>query len=63
MLVNSKKPGNFKKPHGTAALNARKVAEYLKKHPAVDKVHYLGFLKDSDPQKAIFEKQCYRQGP
>lgn len=44
------------------ALNARKVAEYLQKHPAVDKIHYLGFLKDNDPQKAIFEKQCLSAG-
>ena len=44
------------------ALTARKIADYLKNHPAVEKIHYLGFLQDNDPQKAIFKKQCLSAG-
>lgn len=44
------------------ARTAQKVAEYLAQHPAVEKIHYLGFLKESDPQKAVFEKQCLSAG-
>src|SRR5688572_23767299 len=40
------------------AKNAEVVAEYLVKHPKVEKIHYLGMLKDNAQQKAIFEKQC-----
>lgn len=44
------------------ALTAEIVANYLKQHPQVIKMHYLGFLAQSDPQKAIFEKQCISAG-
>lgn len=44
------------------AFTAKKVADYLAQHPAVEKIHYLGFLKENDPQKAIFEKQCLSAG-
>lgn len=44
------------------AITALKVAEYLKQHPLVEKIHYLGFLNDNDPQKAIFKKQCLSAG-
>ena len=33
-----------------ANANARKVAEFLRAHPKVAKVHYLGFLEPSDPR-------------
>ncbi|GAO29502.1 cystathionine gamma-synthase family protein [Geofilum rubicundum] len=44
------------------AASAQKVAGHLKDHPLVEKVHYLGFLADDDPQKVIFDKQCLSAG-
>lgn len=41
--------------------NAVKVAEYLKSHPKVEKVYYLGDIKDEN-QKRIFEEQCEGTG-
>lgn len=47
----------------TQARNAKHVAEFLVKHPKVERVNYLGFLDDSDPvQYAIFKKQCLSAG-
>lgn len=46
----------------SAMKNARYVAEFLNDHPKVDKVHYLGFLPDGDPQRAIYQKQCKSPG-
>ncbi|MEK0084014.1 cystathionine gamma-synthase family protein [Benzoatithermus flavus] len=42
--------------------NARQVAEYLRRHPRIRAVHYLGFLEDTDPRKAVFERQCTAAG-
>lgn len=42
--------------------NARKVAEYLAGHPKVAKTHYLGFLSEDDPRKAVFDRQCTAPG-
>ncbi len=44
------------------AQNAKKVAEYLKHHPTVEQVYYLGFLPDGSRQKAIYDKQCLSPG-
>ena len=44
-----------------AAANARQVADFLRAHPAVDRVQYLGHLRDGDPDFALFERQC--KGP
>jgi methionine-gamma-lyase len=38
--------------------NARLVAEYLAGHPKIARVHYLGFLKEGDPHKTVFNRQC-----
>ncbi len=38
------------------------VAEFLKSHPKVKAMHYLGFLEDSGEQRRIFEKQCLAAG-
>jgi len=40
------------------ALSAIKVAEYVRNHPKVETVHFLGFLEESDAQKKVFDKQC-----
>ncbi|MFC5272150.1 cystathionine gamma-synthase family protein [Adhaeribacter terreus] len=45
-----------------SAKNAKVVAEWLVKHPKVEKIHYLGMLEDKPQQKAIFEKQCKAAG-
>lgn len=42
--------------------NGRKVAEYLRRHPKIAKVHYLGDLKDGDPRKPVFDRQCTAPG-
>ncbi len=42
--------------------NARYIAEFLRDHPQVRKVHYLGFLDASDPQHEIFQRQCLSPG-
>ncbi|PWD99159.1 cystathionine gamma-synthase family protein [Marinilabilia rubra] len=42
--------------------SARKVAEYVAQHPKVESVHFLGYLRDDDPQKQIFKKQCLSSG-
>lgn len=41
---------------------ATRVAAFLKSHPKVKTIHYLGFLQDDDSQKRIFEKQCLSAG-
>jgi methionine-gamma-lyase len=39
------------------ASNAVEVADFLKSHPKVEKVYYLGHLEPGDPQYDIFKKQ------
>lgn len=39
------------------AKNALEVADFLKNHPKVEKVYYLGHLQEGDPQYTIFKKQ------
>jgi methionine-gamma-lyase len=42
--------------------NARYVAEFLRDHPKVKSVHYLGFLEDDAPQRAVYDRQCLAPG-
>ena len=42
--------------------NARLVAEYLRQHPKIADVHYLGFLGDNDRRKAVYDRQCLEPG-
>jgi methionine-gamma-lyase len=44
------------------AKGAETVAAYLKQHPKVAKIYYLGYLQDNPQQQAIFEKQCTSAG-
>jgi methionine-gamma-lyase len=47
----------------TQARNARHVAEFLRNHPKVERVNYLGFLDETNPvQYEIFKKQCLSGG-
>ena len=41
--------------------NANRIAEYLKNHPKVEKVYYLGQLEDANQQR-IFDEQCEGTG-
>jgi methionine-gamma-lyase len=45
-----------------ADTNARLVAEFLRDHPKVDKVHYLGFLPEGSPARAVYVRQCTGAG-
>src|SRR5256714_838386 len=42
--------------------NARVVAEFLRDHPRVAKVHYLPFLPTDAPQRRIYDAQCTGAG-
>jgi methionine-gamma-lyase len=42
--------------------NARYVANFLADHPKVERLYYLGHLEESDPQHAIFQRQCLAPG-
>jgi len=45
-----------------AAANARVVADYLRGHPKIARVNYLGFLEDGTALKTIFDAQCQSAG-
>ena len=45
-----------------AFANAAQVADFLRDHPKVNEVMYLGHLADDDPQKAIYDRQCEGAG-
>ena len=42
--------------------NAQLVAEFLRDHPKVDKVHYLAFLEQGSPARTVFDRQCTGAG-
>lgn len=42
--------------------NARVVAESLRDHPKIVRVHYLPFLPPDHPQRRVYEKQCTGAG-
>lgn len=42
--------------------NARVVADYLRGHPKVAKVHYLGHHEDASPVGGVFARQCLGAG-
>ncbi|WP_420583169.1 cystathionine gamma-synthase family protein [Reichenbachiella sp.] len=45
------------------ALNASKVAEFLKGHSSIRKVYYMGFLEEDDPEQyEIYRRQCSAAG-
>jgi methionine-gamma-lyase len=45
-----------------ANTNARLVAEYLRDHPKVDKVHHLAFLDEGSEAQSVFARQCTGPG-
>ncbi|MCO5178409.1 MAG: cystathionine gamma-synthase family protein [Thermomicrobiales bacterium] len=42
--------------------NAKLIAEFLRDHPAVEKVYYLGHIDESDPQYDVYQRQCLAPG-
>jgi len=42
--------------------NARRVAEYLRDHPKVERVHYLEFLEPGSKARATYDRQCTGAG-
>lgn len=42
--------------------NARYIAEFLRQHPRVRKVNYLGFLDEDGSQHRIYARQCHAPG-
>ncbi|MHB8475642.1 MAG: cystathionine gamma-synthase family protein [Steroidobacteraceae bacterium] len=45
-----------------SAENAAVVADFLRHHPKVAAVNYLGFLSAADPRQAVFKRQCQSAG-
>ncbi len=45
-----------------ACANGRRLAEFLRGHPKVAKVDYLGFLDDDDPRGAVMSRQSTAPG-
>jgi methionine-gamma-lyase len=46
----------------SAMKNARYVADFLADHPHVERVYYLGHLREGDPQYAVYRRQCTSPG-
>jgi methionine-gamma-lyase len=42
--------------------SARRVAEFLRAHPKVAGITYLGFLAEGTPQRAVYDRQCKAAG-
>jgi methionine-gamma-lyase len=42
--------------------SARGVADFLAGHPKVERMYYLGHLTESDPEHAIYRRQCLAPG-
>jgi methionine-gamma-lyase len=45
-----------------AEAGALEVANYLRDHPKIEKIGYLGFLEPESPQGALFKRQCSGAG-
>ncbi|MBP0617403.1 cystathionine gamma-synthase family protein [Jiella mangrovi] len=44
--------------NGRANANAGAIAAFLRDHPKVESVTYLGFLDEGSPAKAVYDRQC-----
>jgi methionine-gamma-lyase len=45
-----------------SAENAALVANFLRSHPKIAQVNYLGFLSADDPRREVFQRQCESAG-
>ena len=46
----------------SAMKNARYVADFLLQHPKIEKVYYLGHLREGEPQHEVYRRQCLSPG-
>jgi methionine-gamma-lyase len=46
----------------SAMKNARYVADFLVGHPKIEKVYYLGHLREGEPQHEVYRRQCLSPG-
>jgi len=46
----------------SAMKNARYVADFLVEHPKIEKVYYLGHLREGEPQHEVYRRQCLSPG-
>lgn len=46
----------------SAMKNARYVADFLLQHPKIEKVYYLGHLREGEPQHGVYRRQCLSPG-
>ena len=60
MLLRSLETLSLRMERG--AENAVRVATFLRGHPQVRQVNYLGFLPPSDPRERVFRSQCLSAG-
>jgi methionine-gamma-lyase len=42
--------------------NAKELARYLRVHPKIAAVNYLGFIEEDDPRRAVYDRQCRAPG-
>jgi methionine-gamma-lyase len=45
-----------------SAQNAALVADFLRRHPKIAAVNYLGFIEKDDQRRKVFERQCQSAG-
>ncbi|GHF22424.1 methionine gamma-lyase [Kordiimonas sediminis] len=45
-----------------SAENAAHIASYLRDHPKVERVHYLGFLEEGSEARKVYDQQCLSAG-
>jgi methionine-gamma-lyase len=60
LLMRSLETLKIRMTHATAT--AKRIADHLVKHPKVEKVNYLGHLKEGTRQHNIYRKQCLAPG-
>jgi cystathionine gamma-synthase/methionine-gamma-lyase len=45
-----------------AVANAQTIARFLRDHPKVTRITYLGFLPEGSPERAVYDRQCAGPG-
>ncbi|MBX6368067.1 MAG: cystathionine gamma-synthase family protein [Rhodospirillales bacterium] len=60
MLLRSLETLQIRADRATA--NAQRLAEWLRAHPRIRTVNYLGFLEPGDRRRAVFDRQCTAPG-
>jgi methionine-gamma-lyase len=60
MLLRSVETMNLRTAR--AVQNAQVIATYLRDHPKVTRITYLGFLAEGSPARAVYDRQCAGPG-